>query len=85
MPVLRPTLILPPILFLPPRRDGNSVARASAMAVGGVGVAGCATGVMARVGRFLRCGGSCQRYGGGRRGCGTHSADHLDEKWLTWA
>ena len=56
------------------------MACASAMAVGGVGVAGCATGVLARVGRFLRCGGSCQRYGGGRRGCGTHSADHLNEK-----
>ena len=39
MPVLRPTLILPPILFLPPCRDGNSAARASGTAAGGVGVA----------------------------------------------
>ena len=39
MPVLRPTLILPPILFLPPRRDGNSAAWASGTAAGGVGVA----------------------------------------------
>lgn len=39
MPVLRPTLILPPILFLPPRRDGNSAARASGMAARAKGAA----------------------------------------------
>ena len=39
MPVLRPTLILPTILFLPPRRVGDSVARGGGTAAGGVGVA----------------------------------------------
>ena len=80
MPVLRPTLILPPSLFLPPRRVGESAARGGGMPAGGWGfctirsiLSACRRRVAALMLQFPPRGGPSggfSRLGGLRRGFG---------------